>query len=226
MGTQNGQIQYDDTLTETPIGTIVYAIDDESVVDVDPFDKAAKTIQLQDVVTHGIPNDKSFLNHNLFTIGDGNDAIVQRYSDEDDDDDGDVVVDDVFDIDGVVDKHSPVHSKFANFAFNNAKVIAKPKNDSNKKANNPSQIELQHKQQEQQLRQQQQQLKSNLTDQTTEQVLYQGQPKATKTIFTPHSTNRQMTYKLSSKYIKHSIAMILGKKAKRRKILSKAHKKV
>ena len=177
----------------------MYAIDDESV-DVDPFDKA-KTIQLQDVVTHGIPNDKSFINHNLFTIGDGNDAIVERDSDEDDDDG----VDDVFDIDGVVDKHSPVHSKFANFAFNNnEKIIKKPRVDNNKKANNPSQIQLQQKQQQKQQRlqqQQQQQQQLNLTDQNTEQVLHQGQSKATNTFVTSQPTNRQMTYKHSSKYI-------------------------
>lgn len=178
----------------------MYAIDDESV-DVDPFDKA-KTIQLQDVVTHGIPNDKSFINHNLFTIGDGNDAIVERDSDEDDDDG---VVDDVFDIDGVVDKHSPVHSKFANFAFNNEKVIAKPKVDNNKKANNPSHIELQQQQQHHQQELQQQQ--SNLPDQNAEQVSHQGQSKATNTIVAPHSTNRQMNHKHSSEYIKHSVAI-------------------
>lgn len=191
----------------------MYAIDDESV-DVDPFDKAAKTIQLQDVVTHGIPNDKSFINHNLFTIGDGNDAIVERDSDEDEDDDdgvgggggGGVVGGNVFDIDGVVDKqHSPVHSKFANFAFNNEKVISKPKIDNNKKlsSNNPEQIELQQKQQHQQQHQeqQQQQQQSNLSDdQNTEHVSHQGQVKATNTFVAPHSTNRQMNYKHSSKY--------------------------
>lgn len=161
----------------------MYAIDDESV-DVDPFDKA-KTIQLQDVVTHGIlPNDKSFMNHNLFTIGDGNDAIVERDSDEDGDGDDDVAVDDVFDIDGA-DKHSPtVHSRFANFAFNNEKVIVKPKIDNNKKANNnPSQQNHQPR---------------------TEHISHQGHlAKATTATVAPHSTNRQMTHKLSSKYIKH-----------------------
>lgn len=160
----------------------MYAIDDESV-DVDPFDKA-KTIQLQDVVTHGFPNDKSFINHNLFTIGDGNDAIVEHDSDEDDDDG-----DDVFDI-------APAHSKFANFAFNNKKVIVKPKIVNNKLANNPSRIQMQQQQQ-----QEEQQQQSNLTDQNTEKGSPQGQPKATNTIVAPHSTNRQMTYKLSSKYI-------------------------
>lgn len=195
----------------------MYAIDDESV-DVDPFDKA-KTIQLQDVVTHGIPNDKSFMNHNLFTIGDGNDAIVERDSDEDGDDDDDVVVDDVFDIDGV-DKHSPsVHSKFANFAFNNKKVIVKPKIDNNKKANNPTQIESQQ-QQQQQLHNHHQ---TNASEQNTEQVSHQGQTKATTTEnIAPHSTNGQMTYKLSSKYIEHSIAIKSGEcrgrgKAQRKK---------
>lgn len=110
-------MQYDDSLTETPIGTIVYAIDDESV-EVDPFDSDnMKTFQLQDVVTHGNPNDKSFINHNLFTIGDGNDAIIDNGSDEDDD------IDDTIDIDGAVDKHAASHSKFANFAFNDEKHI-------------------------------------------------------------------------------------------------------
>lgn len=190
----------------------MYAIDDESV-DVDPFDKA-KTIQLQDVVTHGIPNDKSFINHNLFTIGDGNDAIVERDSDEDDDDDG-VGVANVFDIDGVADKHTPVHSKFANFAFNNEKVIARPKIDNNKKPNNPSQIELQQKQQ-----QQQQQQQSNLTDQNTEHASHQGQPKATNTFVTP---NRQMNYKHSSKYIKHSIPIMPSKSKRVEKTLGENH---
>lgn len=197
-------------MTETPIGTIVYAIDDESV-DVDPFDKA-KTIQLQDVVTHGIPNDKSFINHNLFTIGDGNDAIVERDSDEDDDDDG-VGVDDVFDIDGVADKHTPVHSKFANFAFNNEKVIARPKIDNNKKPSNPSQIELQQQQQQQ----------SNLTEQNTEHGSHQGQAKATNTFVAPPSTNRQMNYKHSSKYIKHSIPIISSKSKRVQKTLGENH---
>lgn len=204
----------------------MYAIDDESV-DVDPFDKA-KTIQLQDVVTHGIPNDKSFINHNLFTIGDGNDAIVDRDSDEDDDDGDGVGGDDVFDIDGVVDKHSPVHSKFANFAFNNEKVISKPKIDNNKKPNNPSQIELQQKQQQHQQQHQyeQHQQQSNLTDENTEHVSHQGQPKATNTFVAPHSTNRQMNYKHSSKYIKHSIPIISSKSQRVKKALRKAHKKV
>lgn len=150
------------------------------------------------------------MNHNLFTIGDGNDAIVERDSDEDDDDDDDVVVDDVFDIDGV-DKHSsPVHSKFANFAFNNEKVIVKPKIDNNKKANNPSHIETSqqtqqhhHQQQQQQHMLQKQQQSENGNEQNTEQVSHQGQPKATNTNVAPHSTNGQMNYKLSSKYIEH-----------------------
>lgn len=192
----------------------MYAIDDESV-DVDPFN-SAKTIQLQDVVTHGIPNDKSFINHNLFTIGDGNDAIVERDSDEDDDDDDGGGVDDVFDVDGVVGKHAPAHSKFANFAFNNnEKVVTRPRIDNNKKTHNPSQIQMQPKQQQQQQQppreeqQQQQHQQSKLdNDQNTEQVSHEGQPKATNNVVVPHSTNRQMTHKLSSKYIiQHSIAL-------------------
>lgn len=197
----------------------MYAIDDESV-DVDPFDKA-KTIQLQDVVTHGIPNDKSFINHNLFTIGDGNDAIVERDSDEDDDDDG-VGVDDVFDIDGVTDKHTPVHSKFANFAFNNVKAIARPKIDNNKKPSNPSQIESQQKQQQQhheQQQQKQQQQQTNVTEQNTEHDSHQGQPTATNTfVAPPHPTNRQMNYKHSSKYIKHSIPNNIKEKSERQRV--------
>lgn len=168
----------------------MYAIDDESV-EVDPFtNDKTKTIQLQDVVTHGIPNDKSFINHNLFTIGDGNDAIVENDSDEDDD------VADVIDMDGVVEKQATAHSKFANFAFNNEKMIPKSKIDHSNNPNNPSQIQLKS----QSTQQQQQQLQpSNATDQNTERDSHQGHQQTANTIIGGHSTNRQMTYKHSSK---------------------------
>lgn len=173
----------------------MYAIDEESV-EVDPFlNDKTKTFQLQDVVTHGNPNDKSFINHNLFTIGDGNDAIVENDSDEDDDDDD---VADVIDIDGVVDKQATGHnSKFANFAFNDEKLIPKPKTDNNKNADKPSQIQLQPKHRQQQQQQQQPQI-SNATDQNTQRDLYQGQQQ-TVNVIAAHSPNRQMTYKHSSK---------------------------
>lgn len=168
----------------------MYAIDDESV-EVDPFvNDKTKTIQLQDVVTHGIPNDKSFMNHNLFTIGDGNDAIVENDSDEDDDDVGDGI-----DMDGVVEKQPNAQSKFANFAFNNEQVVTKPKIGKNKHVNNPSQIQLQQKQQSHQHQQQ----PSNATDQNIERDSHQGRQKTANNIFGSHSTNRQMTYKHSSK---------------------------
>lgn len=184
---QNGQIHYDDTLTETPIGTIVYAIDEESV-EVDPFSNdKTKQFQLQDVVTHGNPNDKSFINHNLFTIGDGNDAIVETDSDEDDDDDGG----DVIDIDGVVDKQPTSHSKFANFAFTDEKLIPKLKinnYNNNKNADNPSQIQMQQKQQP-----------TNPTNQQTQRDLHQGQQQIPNNVISTHSPTRQMTYKHLSK---------------------------
>ncbi|XP_055305385.1 probable WRKY transcription factor protein 1 [Sitodiplosis mosellana] len=185
----NGQIHYDDTLTETPIGTIVYAIDEESV-EVDPFaNDNTKTFQLQDVVTHGNSNDKSFINHNLFTIGDGNDAIVENDSDEDDDDDDGVA--DVIDIDGVVDKQATAHnSKFANFAFNDEKLIPISKADNNKNADKPSQIQLQPKHHQHQI--------SNATDQNTQRVPHQGQQQTVNNVIASHS-NRQMTYKHSNK---------------------------
>lgn len=165
----------------------MYAIDDESV-EVDPFaNDKTKAIQLQDVVTHGIPNDKSFINHNLFTIGDGNDANVENDSDEDDD------VADMIDMDGVVEKQSNAPSKFANFAFNNEKVITKPKIGNNKNANDPSQIQLQ------QMQQSQQQQPSNATDRNIERDSHQGHEQTANTIIGTHSTNRQMTYKHSSK---------------------------
>ncbi|XP_031621482.1 uncharacterized protein LOC116339628 [Contarinia nasturtii] len=183
----NGQIYYD-TLTETPIGTIVYAIDEESV-EVDPFaNDKTKTFQLQDVVTHGNPNDKSFINHNLFTIGDGNDAIVENGSDEDDDD--------VIDIDGVVDKQATAHSKFANFAFNDEKLIQKPKAENNNKiGDKPSQIQLQQKHQHQHQRIQQQHPLP--IDANIERDTQQGHQQTANNIIAAHS-NRQMTYNNTS----------------------------
>lgn len=167
----------------------MYAIDEESV-EVDPFaNDKTKTFQLQDVVTHGNPNDKSFINHNLFTIGDGNDAIVDNDSDEEDD------VDDVIDIDGVVDKHATVHSKFANFAFNNEKQISKLSADRNQTHNNPSRIQLQHKQQHQQ----QQQRHTNATEPIAERDFHQVQQQIVNNAIAAHLPNRQMTHKHSSK---------------------------
>lgn len=77
--------------------------------------------QLQDVVTHGNFKDR-ILNHNLFTIGDGNDANVDDDSDEDDDD--------VIDVDGggVVDRQANKQSKFANFALNADKSAGRHRN--------------------------------------------------------------------------------------------------
>lgn len=162
----------------------MYAIDEESV-EVDPFaNDKTKTFQLQDVVTHGNPNDKSFINHNLFTIGDGNDAIVEPDSDEDDDDDGG----DVIDIDGVVDKQATAHSKFANFAFTNEKLIPKLRINNNKNADNPSQIQMQQKHQ-----------LSNATNQQTERDLHQGQQQMPNNVISTRSPTRQMNYKHSSK---------------------------
>lgn len=204
---QNGQIHYDDTLTETPIGTIVYAIDEESV-EVDPFaNDNTKNFQLQDVVTHGNPNDKSFINHNLFTIGDGNDAIAENDSDEDDEDDDDGEnsggVGRVIDTDGMVDKQATGHnSKFANFAFNDKKLIPIAKADNNKNADKPSQIQLQakhHQEQQQHHQQQQQQPISNATEQNTQRASHQGQQQTVNNVIAAHSPNRQMTYKHSSK---------------------------
>lgn len=89
---------------------MVYAIDDVSNAP-KPIDSVRRiSYQLQDVVTHGNFKDR-ILNHNLFTIGDGNDANVDENSDEDD-------YDDVIDRDGVVDRAASKHSKFANFALN------------------------------------------------------------------------------------------------------------
>lgn len=169
----------------------MYAIDDESV-EVDPFSNdKTKTFQLQDVVTHGNPNDKSFINHNLFTIGDGNDAIVENDSDEDDD------VADVIDIDGVVDKEATAHSKFANFAFTDEKLIPKHKANIHKNPDkNPIQIELQQKQR---------QYQTNATDQDADQGQQQPnqqqQQTANNAVAThfPNIGNRQMTHKHLSK---------------------------
>lgn len=182
---QNGQIHYDDTLTETPIGTIVYTIDEESV-EVDPFaNDKTKTFQLQDVVTHGNPNDKSFINHNLFTIGDGNDAIVENDSDEDD-------VDDVIDIDGGVGGGGS-HSKFANFAFTDEKLIPKPKAENNNKiGDKPSKIQLQQKHQHQHPL-------PNPIASNIERDSQQGHQQTANSIIAAHMNNRQMTYKHSSK---------------------------
>lgn len=170
----------------------MYAIDEESV-EVDPFSNdKTKTFQLQDVVTHGNPNDKSFINHNLFTIGDGNDAIVDN-NDSDEDDD----VADVIDIDGVVDKQATAQSKFANFAFNDEKQIPKHKTNINKSADKiPSQIELQQKQHQ-----------MNATDQNADQGQQQqqhGQKQQQQSAnnivaYGSNIGNRQMTYKHTSK---------------------------
>lgn len=107
--TQNGQIQYDDALTETPIGTIVYAIDDDIDDDTSFIDSNKKAYQLQDVVTHsGNINNKSFINHNVLAIGsDGNDANIDEDADDDlDGEEGDDEVVDLVDNDGVVDKQA------------------------------------------------------------------------------------------------------------------------
>lgn len=131
------------------------------------------------------------MNHNLFTIGDDNDAIVENDSDEDDD---------VIDIDGIVEKHATDHSKFANFAFNNEKIVPKIMVDNSKAVNSPAQIQLQPKQQQQQQQPQtQQQQLSNATDQNIERDSQQGHQQTANTIIGGHSTNRQMTYKHSSK---------------------------
>lgn len=105
---QDGQIHYDDALTETPIGTIVYAIDDDINDDDTSFiDSNKKNYQLQDVVTHsGNINNKSFINQNIFAIGsDGNDANIDDDDIDNDEDDGDEIVD-LVDNDGVIDKQA------------------------------------------------------------------------------------------------------------------------
>lgn len=184
----------------------MYAIDEESV-EVDPFvNDNTKNFQLQDVVTHGNPNDKSFINHNLFTIGDGNDAIVENDSDEDDDDENNGGVARVIDTDGMIDKQATGHnSKFANFAFNDKKLIPIAKVDNNKNVDKPTQIQLQpkhhqdHQQQHEQQQQKQQQPISNATDQNTQRASHQGQQQTVNNVIAAHSPNRQMTYKHSSK---------------------------
>lgn len=193
---QNGQIQYDDTLTETPIGTIIYAIDDESS-EINPLDNQRnKHFQLQDVVTHGNINDKLFMNHNLFTIGDGNDANTDIESDEDDLDDG-------IDNDGVIDKQA-THSKFSNFAFssdtsNRHSVLAKHSNNNNNNANSASTVSQSH------LIDKQYQ-KPNVTETNGKKNnknhdLHQGEHHAAdnNNPIVIHSPNGQMTYKQLSK---------------------------
>lgn len=117
---QNGQIQYDDSLTETPIGTVIYAIDEVNINSRPSNSLRSINYQLQDVVTHGNFNDR-IRSQNLFTIGDRNDANVDDDSEEDDDD--------VIDVDGgggvggggggrIVDKQPNKSAKFANFALN------------------------------------------------------------------------------------------------------------
>lgn len=122
---QNGQIQYDDSLTETPIGTVIYAIDEVNINSRPSNSLRSINYQLQDVVTHGNFNDR-IRNQNLFTIGDGNDANVDDDSEEDDDD--------VIDVDsgragvggvGIVDKQPNKSAKFANFALNADKSIGR-----------------------------------------------------------------------------------------------------
>lgn len=221
---QDGQIQYDDSLTETPIGTIIYAIDDESS-ETDSTDKNRnKNFQLQDVVTHGNINDKSFINHNLFTIGDDNDANVETESDEDDDDD----MDDMVDNDGVIDKQA-TNSKLSNFAFSSDKPIRHPVSsvigehssmksmtmlntktnpNSNKNDNENLQSQLQphnhfivkQQQQPQQLEKgQQKSILNGTNDDKNNHDLHQGQHRAPDNVFATHLTNGQMTYKQSSK---------------------------
>lgn len=195
---QDGQIQYDDTLTETPIGTIIYAIDDESS-ETDPLDSQRnKNFQLQDVVTHGNINDKSFMNHNLFTIGDRNDANTDIESDEDDLDDG-------IDNDGVIDKQD-THSRFENFAFSSDKsnrhsVSAKHSHNNVNAPSTPSQGHPIDKQQQQQ--------KQNTTETNDKNnknhELRQGQNRAADNPIASHSPNGQMTYKQSSKYTAYII---------------------
>lgn len=187
---QDGQIQYDDSLTETPIGTIIYAIDDESS-ETDPSEtNHNKNFQLQDVVTHGNINDKSFINHNLFTIGDGNDANIESDSDEDDDDDMDDIVD--------IDKQT-ANSKFSNFAFSSDKPIRPNekhtklmttninKNDENRQQNHLHAI----------------QSNTNVTNGKLNHERHQGQINATDNGIATHLPNGQMTYKQLSKY-KHT----------------------
>lgn len=188
---QDGQIQYDDTLTETPIGTIIYAIDDESS-ETDPLDNQRnKNFQLQDVVTHGNINDKSFMNHNLFTIGDGNDANTDIDSDEDDLDDG-------IDNDGVIDNQA-THSKFSNFAFSSDKsnrrhsVSAK---HSHNNANSPSTASQSHSIDKQ--HQTQNATETNVKNNKNHD-LRQGQHRAADNSIATHSPNGQMTYKQPSK---------------------------
>lgn len=179
-------------MTETPIGTIVYAIDDESI-DTDPFiNNKNKNFQLQDVVTHGNFNDKSFLNHNLFTIGDGNDANTEIESDEDDDD--------IIDIDGVVDRQATSHSKFANFAFNSDKPI---RNSTNAYVHGRNGDDLQKNHL----------IRQNKSDENIKQhnnenhhELRQGHEIYTaENTLTTRLPSRQMTYKHSSK-LKHFLS--------------------
>lgn len=159
----------------------MYAIDDESI-DTDAYvSNKNKNFQLQDVVTHGNFNDKTF--HNLFTIGDGNDANTEIDSDEDDVD--------IIDIDGVVDKQATKQSKFANFAFNSDKPIHNTTNTFvHVRQDNVFQTNLKQNKSEENVKQH---------NNENHHELHQGQKYTAENIPTNRLSNRQMTYKHSSK---------------------------
>lgn len=145
------------------------------------------------MVTHGNINDKSFMNHNLFTIGDGNDANTNMESDEDDLDDG-------IDNDGVIDKQA-TNSKFSNFAFssdnsNRHSVSTKHShNNNNNNANSPSTASSPSHSIDKQQPKQQNATQTNDKNNINHD-LHRGQHRA---VDNPIATNRQMAYKQSSK---------------------------